>query len=56
MLKPIENWTEKNERCYFCDSNVSVKYTMTISDPLPMEVTVCNKCALLHIKNDLIEN
>lgn len=51
-MKLIADWTTKQHRCHICGTTKSVKYLMTVYDPIvddkPVEVTVCNKCALAH--------
>lgn len=60
-MKLIADWTTKQHRCHFCGETKSVKYLMKVSDPVvsdkPIEVTVCNKCAMLHteVKTSLEE-
>lgn len=53
-LIPVEH--RKYCRCYFCGTTKSVKYTVTINDPIlanePSNVCCCNKCALVF--NDKI--
>lgn len=53
-MKLIADWTTKQYRCHICGTTKSVKYLMTVYDPVvddkPVEVPVCNKCALLHAK------
>lgn len=43
---PIEK--RENKRCYFCGTNLSVKYITEVFDPIladePSRVCVCNKC------------
>ena len=55
--KLINDWQNKNLRCYFCGSTKSVKYSIKISDSVidnkTTEVCVCNKCILKH--NNLIK-
>jgi transcription elongation factor Elf1 len=51
-MKLIVDWTTKQYRCHLCGTTKSVKYLMKVYDPVaddkPVEVAVCNKCALLH--------
>ena len=56
-MELIPNWAEKNNTCWICGTNKSVKYKtkLMIIDPLPLvdeieeEVCLCNRCALLSI-------
>lgn len=51
-MKIIPNWLNKLLKCHFCGTTKSVKYTIelhgAICDNKPLEVCVCNKCALIH--------
>lgn len=51
-MKVIPDWRINNFRCHFCGETESVKYAIKIFDPTidnkPMEVAVCNKCALRY--------
>ena len=51
-MKYIPDWQNKLLRCHFCGTTKSVKYTIelhgAICDNKPLEVCVCNKCALMH--------
>ena len=53
-MKLIPKWQDKLLRCHFCGTNKSVKYAVelhgAICDNKPLEVSVCNKCALLYDK------
>jgi hypothetical protein len=48
-MKLIDTWWKKQLRCFECGSTKSVKYEMTIYNPVidnkPTTVCVCNKCA-----------
>lgn len=45
MIKPILNWQDREFRCYFCHTTVSVKYIVELSG---RNVYSCNRCALKH--------
>lgn len=59
-MKFISNWTEQNNKCYYCKTDKSVKYTLTI--PLQgtakqsQTVCVCNRCVLLHTHEECEED
>ena len=56
---PLSERSEHN-RCWFCSTNKSVKYTakMVNTNPISknryMHIHVCNKCALIH-NNEFID-
>ena len=60
-MELIPNWQEQDLTCEFCGTNKSVKYkaTMTIVDSITLEkilekeVCACNKCALIHSKQEV---
>ena len=58
-IMPLSERGEHN-RCWFCRTNKSVKYTAKIVNTNPlsenryMHILVCNKCALVH-NDDFIE-
>ena len=47
MISPEQR---QSKRCYFCGTNLSVKYIVEVFDPVmanePSRVCVCNKCVL----------
>lgn len=59
-LIPIAERNEMN-RCWFCGTNKSVKYTGKIMNPCPtasnryLDILMCNKCCALHTHH-LAEN
>lgn len=48
ILSIIPREKRKNKCCYFCGTNLSVKYITEVFDPVltnePSQVCVCNKC------------
>lgn len=58
MWKLIDPKDRKKCRCYFCETNLSVKYLVEVYDPVISNkrtwVCACNKCALTHI-DDFVE-
>ena len=52
-LIPVAERNPMN-RCWFCGTNKSVKYTGQILNPCPtannryLNILMCNKCSLLH--------
>ena len=56
----IVDWQHKNLSCYFCGETRSVKYKTEVINPIesdkPIQVCVCNKCALRFIGKENIEN
>ena len=53
MMRPIPNWREREFRCYFCHTTVSVKYM--VKDDSGRDVYACNRCALKHANEETKE-
>lgn len=48
-MKYNPDWRNKSLKCYFCGSNLSVKYLVVVKDGnVEKEVRSCNKCVFLH--------
>ena len=48
-MKYIANWRDKGLKCYFCGTNMSVKYQVTIMEnDTEKKVCSCNRCIFLH--------
>ena len=43
IVKPIPNWDKKQNACWFCKSNKSVKYALSC---LGQEFPICITCML----------
>ena len=43
VLKYIPNWQDKKHKCFFCGTDKSVKYIVSMKGAY---VCACNKCAL----------
>ncbi len=60
-MELIPNWQAQDLTCEFCGTKKSVKYktTMAVVDSitfetiLEKEVCACNKCALIHSKQEV---
>lgn len=54
-MKLIENWQNKNLRCYICDTTASVKYEVEVFDSVQsnkaVKICICNKCVSLFMNN-----
>ena len=46
MLNLISDWQNKNLKCFFCDTNISVKYEV-YSKVIKKRICVCSKCVLI---------
>lgn len=43
------NWQKNKTKCYFCGTNMSVKYIVTLKDDIEeRRVFCCNKCVFLN--------
>ena len=55
-LKLISFEDRKNKRCYFCDTEQSVKYIVCIHDPVigpnMHPVYCCNKCVMFYMRRE----
>lgn len=50
MLMPIPNWQDKELYCYWCGTNLSVKYIATYrTNRGEVSVCACNCCAPMFI-------
>ena len=48
-MKYIADWRDKKRNCYFCGTNLSVKYEVTFTENDDDKiVSVCNKCVFLY--------
>ena len=58
-MKFVGNWTKQNNKCYYCKTDKSVKWTLTIplqnTNKQSQTVCVCNKCVLLHAHEEYEE-
>lgn len=49
ILGMIPHAERENKRCFFCGTNLSVKYLVEVDKPdrapKPVQVYVCNRCA-----------
>lgn len=57
ILGIIPKEKRENKRCYFCGTDLSVKYIVEVFDPVlanePSKVCACNKCALYFNRNEI---
>lgn len=63
-MKFIGSWPKQNNKCYYCKTDKSVKWTLTIplqsATKQSQTVYACNKCVLIHaheeceVKNDVV--
>lgn len=43
MVKPIPDWDKKQNNCWFCNSDKSIKYELSI---MGIDFPICNACMI----------